>query len=120
MRSSEFFLFDNGMNPKDVKKPEHIARKHYCTLFYKDDAKNKELKHMEVYIPKTESDADVPGFWADVGENKKEKINIEYQREQSSLGKKDENSTDAPILFFKSNAGANQYLEFEGRKFLPS
>lgn len=27
MRSSDFFLFDNGMNPKDVKKPEHVARR---------------------------------------------------------------------------------------------
>lgn len=75
---------------------------------------------MEVYIPKTENGAEAPGSWADVGEDKKSNIKVNYMREQSTLGKKDENSTDSGILLFKSNQGANQYLEFEGRKFLPS
>lgn len=108
----EFYIFDTGCNPADLKKqksPEGVERRQYGTVIYAPDKfGDKNPRKMEVYLPMITCDNQNLMSWPD-DELKKSNLYFEYNQQKlkkinlERQGKEIVNETSSPLIMqFKS------------------
>ena len=79
-----FFMFDFGVNPKDVKPGTKLpagqrVRRQLGTILYSNQREGQQVdRHIEVYTPEIVDEKQGVKSWID-DDKKKEKIGLEYQ-----------------------------------------
>jgi hypothetical protein len=86
--NSQFYIFDNGVNPKEAKKIGKFdtqVRKQFGTIIYSDKDKlgKKVPRNIDIYMPMIPKDCVQILTWQDIPEKKKQFIPKEYELQKA-------------------------------------